>query len=119
MARASERCSEPDDRRPVPALTPLARTDLAHERMAGGIRSHGVPQRARTEPVDDRHPIEPRERRVVDVAAERLERLLHARATQVERCGDRPGAIEREPGEAGIAISDRLTSHGIADRAAA
>ena len=63
--------------------------------MAGQLR----PRRRRAaapvpEPVDDQDLVEPGQRRVVEVAAERLERLVDPGAAQVERRRHRPRPVE-------------------------
>jgi hypothetical protein len=76
---------ETDDRRPVAALPTFTRARRAHQRVPGGGIADRVAQRARAEPVDDRHRPEAGHGRVVQVPIERLERLLHAGTAQVER----------------------------------
>ena len=77
-----------DDRRPVAALAPFARADRLDQRVARRLGPDRVAQGARAEAVDDRSPAQARQRRVVEVALERLQRLLDPRAAQVERRGD-------------------------------
>ena len=79
--------SPPSPRSPGP--------DRLHERMARRPRSG--PRRAGRpvpEAVDDQHLVEAGQRGVVEVAVERVERLVDAGAAQVERRGDAPGPLE-------------------------
>ena len=57
----------------------------------------GVAQRTGAEAVDHQDLLETGERRVVEIAAERVERLVHAGAAQVKRGRDRPGPRQLEP----------------------
>ncbi len=76
--------SRADDGRSVATLAALAGADLAGERMGGGLAADRVAQRSGAKPVDDRDPFQAGQRRVVEVAGQRVERLLHAGAAQVE-----------------------------------
>ena len=77
--------SELDDRRPVAALAALTGPHRLHQRVAAGRRADRVAQRAGAHPVDDQGLVEPCQTGVVEVAVERLERLLDPRPAKVER----------------------------------
>ena len=83
--------SPPDQRltdaRPVAAFATVAGSPLPHERVAAERRSHGVAQRARAVAVDDRDALRAGHGRLVQVAVERLERLVDPGAAQVEGRG--------------------------------
>src|SRR5262249_14753614 len=74
--------SELDDRRPVAALAALARADRLDEWMVCGRRPDRVTDGTRAHAVDDHHRIEAGQPGVVEIAIERLHRLVDARATQ-------------------------------------
>ena len=58
--------------------------------------SHRIAERPGPEAVDDGHLVQTRQRRVVQVASERFERLVDAGAAQVQRRRDGPGSLEPE-----------------------
>ena len=92
------RPSELDDRRPVAALAALAGPHRLHQRVAAGRRADRVAQRAGPHPVDDQDLVEPGQAGVVEVAVERVERLVHPGPAQVERRRDRPRPIDAQLG---------------------
>jgi hypothetical protein len=75
--------------------------------MVGRGAAHGIAKRTRAEAVDDRDRGEPRDRRVVQVTIERVERLVDAGTAQVERRGDAADAIEPDRGRAGARPTER------------
>ena len=91
-----EAALELDDRRPVAALAALAGAQRLDQRMVGRRRPDGVAHGAGPHPVDDDDLVEPGQPRVVEIAGQRLERLVDARAAQVERRRDGPGALETQ-----------------------
>ena len=92
-----EAALELDDRRPVAAFATLAGAHRLDQRM---VRGRGAGRRRAAAPVPSpwmiEHLVEPGQRRVVEVAGQRLERLVDPRAAQVERRRDGPGALEAE-----------------------
>ena len=86
--------SERDDGRAVPALAALAGPRGADQRVRGSCRPDGVPERPGPVPVDDRGLGQARERAVLQVATDDLERLVHPRPAHVERRRDGASPIQ-------------------------
>ena len=118
------------ERGAVAALAALARPERRHERDGRRRRADGVAQGAGAQAVDDVDLVEARERGVVEVAIERLERLVDPGAAQVEGPRDRPRPLEpkrarrptRSPSHrpVAIAVDPRVPADaGVADRRSA
>ncbi len=90
--RSRRSLAQADDRRPVATFAPPAGTDVTGQWMGRGRAADRVAESAGAHPVDDRDPCESRERRVLEIAIERIECLLDPGAPEIERRGDRPGS---------------------------
>ena len=87
-SRARLLTSEGRDARPISALPSLAWAPILDQRVIAEDRPHGIAHGAGTVAVDDREPGGAGHAGAVDVAIQRLERLIDAGAAQVERGGD-------------------------------
>src|SRR5687767_10882528 len=85
--RRADRWRDPsqlDDGGAVAALAALAGAPWLDERVAAQLGAQRIAQPARAVAVNDGHLGRPGERRVIQVLIQRLERLVYARAAQVE-----------------------------------
>src|SRR5204863_4375615 len=102
------RRSQRDDRRAVAALVADGGRVRAHERMRGESLAYGVPQCTGALSVHDAHAIVSGDRGAVEVAVELGQRLLGARAAEVQLQRDvLRGALDDGPGGADRRIEPR------------